>query len=438
MTRVAFFCLLPSILGCGDTTPSFRCTTDGQCIVPPNAGICVDKGSDGMGVCAVGDASCASGYRYDKTAGGSAGECYLFPDAAISPDLSTMDSLVADMSMSPDSAADMPVTCGSPGLPCCNLTCNPGVTCAGAICQASSFWAAGFNSTGGASAHWDGNNWNAVTVPASGSLESISGLWGTSGSNIWAVGSTGSSPNTTAQIWHYDGAGWTQCATGNPCSSPGTTSTALNGIFGLSATDIWAVGVNEAVHWNGSGWTSQATGLGSVPASGVWCAGTPDCWIVSSQKMLHWNGSNWNTSYAVGDVYAGSVFGFASNDVWAGTGAGFSGAGSIVHWNGSAWSAPYSIQGTNNAGVIRGIWGNAPNDVWAVGDNGFAAHWDGAQWSRISTGVSSGVSAVFGVATKDVWAGGASVLMHWNGTQWTSSMPLGTAPSFNALWAPRP
>ncbi len=154
--------------------------------------------------------------------------------------------------------------------------------------------------------------------------------------------------------------------------------------------------------------------------------------------MYHWNGTDWNTSYAVGSNYAGSVFGFASNDVWAGTGPGFSGAGVLIHWNGSAWSAATTVQGTNNAGVIRHIWGANTNDIWAVGDNGFTAHWDGMQWSRVTSNTTDGLTTTWGVASKDVWAAGGATLLHWNGMQWSTSQPLGTSEFFEAIWGPTP
>lgn len=37
-------------------------------------------------------------------------------------------------------------------------------------------------------------------------------------------------------------------------------------------------------------------------------------------------------------------------------------------------------------GSLYDVWGSAPDDVWAVGDDGLAFHYDGASWSLLETG----------------------------------------------------
>jgi len=417
--------VLVALAGCYDRL-TFDCGMDDDKCSP--GGMCVE------GACAFAAVDCASGLRFDKSAGARADQCVGLGDDLGVGDEDLAGSDVGDAAQPPD----MTITCGTPGLPCCNLTCNPGVTCAGAQCQAANFWVVGGNGGFSYSAHWDGNAWTAANVTGPTGADIIA-MWGASAGNIWAVGFSGNSPNTAAVIWHYDGAGWAACAAGNTCTSAGTSAPQLAGIFGISATDIWAVGGSEAVHWDGAAWTSKATGIpASASASAVWCAATADCWIVSSTKMFHWNGADWNTNYTVGSTYAGAVWGFATNDVWAGTGPGFSGAAVLVHWDGSNWSAPATIQGTNNAGVIRQIWGIAKDDIWAVGDNGFTAHFDGTKWSRVSSGTTQGFLSIWGVASKDVWAAGQATLAHWNGMQWTPGEPLGSGKVLNSVWGPVP
>jgi hypothetical protein len=83
-----------AFIGCGDTpSASFRCTDDVSCTLATKPGICIDKGSDGKGVCALSDSACSSGYRYDATAGEHADECVV---PSVVPDMSN-DLLAADM-----------------------------------------------------------------------------------------------------------------------------------------------------------------------------------------------------------------------------------------------------------------------------------------------------------------------------------------------------
>jgi hypothetical protein len=98
--------------------------------------------------------------------------------------------------------------------------------------------------------------------------------------------------------------------------------------------------------------------------------------------------------------------------------------------------------------IFNAVDGTAANDVWAVGtsrnnsrSNTLAMHWDGAQWVVMPTpnGNLNGdneLNAIAAIAPNDVWAVGyyfdnfatgldRTLILHWNGTQWT------TAPSAN-------
>jgi hypothetical protein len=107
------------------------------------------------------------------------------------------------------------------------------------------------------------------------------------------------------------------------------------------------------------------------------------------------------------------VWGSGPNDVWA------VGGSTILHWNGSSWS---SVASPPNGGLV-GVWGSGPNDVWAVGGSGTILHWNGSSWSSFSSGTTSDLLKVWGSGPNDVWAvGGAgliSTILHWNGTAWT-------------------
>jgi len=64
----------------------------------------------------------------------------------------------------------------------------------------------------------------------------LNGVWGNSASDVFAVGDRG-------VIIHFDGYTW------SPMSS-GTTSS-LNGVWGSSGVDVFAVGVGNGVYYEG-------------------------------------------------------------------------------------------------------------------------------------------------------------------------------------------
>jgi hypothetical protein len=51
----------------------------------------------------------------------------------------------------------------------------------------------------------------------------------------------------------------------------------------------------------------------------------------------------------------------------------------------------------------------AANDVWAVGDNGYHQHWNGATWSQVAgpyPGLGGRFNGVAAASSSDVWAVG--------------------------------
>jgi hypothetical protein len=68
---------------------------------------------------------------------------------------------------------------------------------------------------------------------------SLLGVWGSSGSDVFAVGGSGT-------ILHYDGSSWSSMSSG--------TSNHLGGVWGSSGSDVFAVGEGGTVlHYSGDG-----------------------------------------------------------------------------------------------------------------------------------------------------------------------------------------
>ncbi len=83
--------------------------------------------------------------------------------------------------------------------------------------------------------------------------------------------------------------------------------------------------------------------------------------------------------------------------------------GTIAHFDGTAWE----FADTRTTSTLNAVFGIAPNDIWAVGEGGTALHFDGAQWSSVATGHDGTLRAVWGGASDDVWFGGDAGLFHW-------------------------
>ncbi|SRR6266540_1248321 len=261
----------------------------------------------------------------------------------------------------------------------------------------------------GTALHWDGTTW--IGVPT-GTTRSLLGAWGTSSSDVWAVGGDPSTAGSGV-VLHWDGTAWSTWISG---------TAALYAVWGSSANDVWTVGSSGTIlHWNGSAWSSVASGT-TATLSSVWGSAADDIWAVGYAGTLHWNGTAWSSASA--PSYATAIWGSSANDVWAVTQTG-----SVMHWDGTAWS----IVRSSTSGALTAVWGSSPNDVWAVG-SAYALHWDGTAWSLVSTGSGGTLNAIGGTSAGDVWfAGLGGTILHWDGSGLSGVVSAGTRMLFG-VW----
>ena len=158
-------------------------------------------------------------------------------------------------------------------------------------------------------------------------------------------------------------------------SNPLPQGARLEGISGVSASDIWAVGVNGAIiHYDGTQWSVQSIGTG----------------------------------YRLNDVWA-----VGTNDIFA---VGLN--GTIIHYDGTDWAE-------QNSGVttqLWEVWGTSSNDVFAVGQDGTILHYDGTSWTQQPSGTTMNLYSLWGSSGSDVFAGGVSVILHFDGGRYSGCL----------------
>jgi hypothetical protein len=197
------------------------------------------------------------------------------------------------------------------------------------------------------------------TVP-SGTLQDLAAVWGSSPSDIWAVGQSG--------IVHYDGSAW---STVSPTTLPAGTNQLFD-VWGTSPTNVWVVGyAGQLLHYDGSTWSKIPTAT-SASLFALWGSSAADVW-------------------AVGD------------------------AGLIFHFDGTSWTKV----STGIPGNFRGVWGSSPSSVWVVGGGGRVIHYDGTAWSDVPIGSAADHWDVWGSSPADIWVAANQKLLHYNGTAWS-------------------
>ena len=249
----------------------------------------------------------------------------------------------------------------------------------------------------------------------------LSGVSGTSPSDVWAVGVHGT-------ILHFDGTEWTRALV--------DTTERLYDVWAAAPDDAWAVGKEGlALHWDGASWTPVATG-GNWELTAVWGSGPADVWAAANTKyaelqaFLHWDGAAWSSTPWVHFAGVDAMWGSAANDIYA--------IGShipVMHHDGASWSFLDHI-----AGFTADVWGTGPDDVWVVGEgqhNGYAAHYDGASWAS-TTIPGLPLTTVWGSETGDVWAAGRTAaglleVRRRDGADWSFAFAADTLPAV-AAW----
>jgi hypothetical protein len=146
------------------------------------------------------------------------------------------------------------------------------------------------------------------------------------------------------------------------------------------------------------------------------------------------------------------VYSIAPGNAWAvGTLQNSPATPQAEHWTGTVWkSTLVPLPSGGGSTGLNAVSGSSSSDVWAVGfhdlngvTSGLAYHWTGGAWSRTSLPSASNVDLfdVSAASPSDAWAVGeligstgysaGPVAYHWNGSSWTLASP--TPPVNNNL-----
>ena len=251
------------------------------------------------------------------------------------------------------------------------------------------------------------------TTMSSGTIESLRGVWGSSESDVFAVGNSGT-------IVHYDGYTWSGMESG--------TTNHLGDVWGSGGNDVFAVGESGIIlHYDGKTWSKINSGT-SRHLDSIWGSSQNDIFVTGRGGTLwgdyinfvrHYNGNTWSEVYRVVaiETYPERLW-----DIWGSSGINVFAVGhysDIVYYNGRTWFK----RGTGIVSVFRGIWGSSENDVYAVGSERYVGskicHYDGNTWSEIyGNKYLSGLFDIWGNSNTDIFVVGGTIL-HYNGYIWS-------------------
>lgn len=280
--------------------------------------------------------------------------------------------------------------------------------------------------------------WSVVLEKRPGALIS---LWGESPTDVWAVGGdSGAGP----EVLHLEGATWTRLATGargdlwwvfgfekgpvffggsqglllrregsafEVLPPPSPTTATVFGVWGPSATDLWAVGGDG--NSKAFAWRFDGTQWRDVPLPGalatthslfkVWGRSADDVWFVGSKGLcLHWTGAAFETVTTPTNRTLFTIHGTSTRLVAVG---GF-GTGVVLEHDGAAWSDVSPPDGKQMTGVRMTDAGG-----WAAGTNGAVLSRTATGWVQEEPGpaVFDDLHAAWVDPAGGVWVAGGQV-----------------------------
>ncbi len=292
----------------------------------------------------------------------------------------------------------------------------------------SNLFLGGLTGSGGSVVvHYDGREWTTSLLVDSGS--GVDEIWGTSSRNVFAATRRG-------DIYRYDGIAWTRMGCGDGLG--------ISGLGGNSPTRVVAVGeAGTMCLFDGVSWTRISSGP-VVELHGVWGTSANEVFAVGnstvdySVTILRYDGLSW-TVMPSGLPEGGGVPTIKA--VWAGSpihafAIGYHGPDPsdpvLLSYDGVSWSvAPLPVRGN-----FEDIWGNSPTDVFVVGSRGAIAHYNGVSWSPMASGTDYSLVTVSGTSPTNVFAASfGGLILRYDGESW---QPTQIRYSMADIWVASP
>ena len=226
----------------------------------------------------------------------------------------------------------------------------------------------------------------------------------------------------------------TLCTSSGVCwRHPLPQGNTLRHVAGRNAVDVWAVGDRGTiVRWNGSYWTSPRRPFEVTTLNSVWAEAPPGTALlaVGEQGITRTLSQEvWSCPQAAGTSTLRDSWGTAFGDIWA-----VGDKGTLAHWDGSKWTLVSSPAGATIG--LNAVLGRSAKEAWAVGEMGTVLRYDGTSWSRVSVPITDTLNGLWQDAGGDVWAvGDNGVALLLSSRSLTAEVkPTGTTVRLHGIW----
>jgi hypothetical protein len=185
------------------------------------------------------------------------------------------------------------------------------------------------------------------------------GIWGAAANNLWAVGGD---DQRHGVLWHFDG---TWSVVDISAVLPGDEPTTLYKVWGLSATDVYAVGETGVfLHFDGENWSSLNSGftntLFTVHGGGGLLAAVGGFFV--NGVILERQGDSFVKRTPSGTPQLNGIFVPPSGNAIA-VGNGLS----VASRDSSGWTLVNDGNDETQGRDFHGTWVDSEDGIWAVG-----------------------------------------------------------------------
>ncbi len=206
----------------------------------------------------------------------------------------------------------------------------------------------------------------------------------------------------------------------------------------LTATVVTDPGVSGAVSW-----TSSANGVATITSTGVVTAVATGTTLITATSQVDVTkrdtltvavvpilAATWTASRLNGPLYEDiiSTYSIGSASAYV-----VNSDGDIYAWNGTAWVV--STKGSAFSTQFTAVHGTASNNLIAVGTGGVIVRFDGTQWTRVISGTTQPLYAVYVESSTSAFAVGANgTTVRFSGGAWNVTAS-GSTETLNGVWS---
>ena len=160
----------------------------------------------------------------------------------------------------------------------------------------------------------------------------------------------------------------------------------------------------ETFTFGGTAGSSALYDVAIINENNIWAVG--EIYVADTSingytiyNAVHWDGNNWelkriytySSCNPVDYAPLKAIWAFSENNIAVTSG------GSIGWFDGNTNRADCGIRSILT-GSINKLWGSSSNDLYAVGNNGNIAHYNGQSWSKIESGTDLNINDIWGIS----------------------------------------